>query len=207
MARYTGAVCRICRGLGQKLYLKGEKCYTKCTIDKRPFPPGQRPARRRKISDRGMQLREKQKVRAHFGLMERQFLRFYQEAVRRPGITGDNLLKLLELRLDSIVYHLGFGDSRAQGRQVVRHGLIAVNGRKASIPSHILKVGDTIGWTDKGKKSTYYKELSEQIGSKNIPDWLSVDAASMTGRILAEPNLEDLHALFNTAMVVEYYSR
>ncbi len=207
MARYTGPVCRICRGLGEKLYLKGEKCYTKCTIEKRPFPPGQRSTRRRKVSDRGLQLREKQKVRTHYGLMERQFLRFYNEAVRRPGITGDNLLRMLEMRMDSLVFHLGFADSRRQARQLVSHGNIAVNGRKSSIPSRILKVGDIIGWSEGGQKTGYFAARKEQMGGKKAPDWLVLDLAGMTGRILADADVTEANERFNTATIVEYYSR
>ncbi len=139
MARYTGPVCRLCRRLGDKLYLKGEKCYSpKCPFERRPFAPGQRSARRRKVSDRGLQLREKQRARAIYGVLERQFRRYDAEAVRRPGVSGDTLLRLLELRLDNLLFRLGFADSRAQGRQVVLHEHITVNGRKAHTPSHVL---------------------------------------------------------------------
>ncbi|HZP26416.1 MAG TPA: 30S ribosomal protein S4 [Dehalococcoidia bacterium] len=207
MARYTGPVCRICRGLGEKLYLKGEKCFSKCTIDKRPTPPGQRSTRRRKVSDRGIQLREKQKVRFHFGMMERQFVRFYEEAVRRPGISGDNLLKMLEMRMDSAVYHMGFADSRAQARQLVKHGLLAVNGRKSTIPSRILRVGDIVSLTERGQKSEYFKAVKENIGSKQVPEWLSVDGTALTARVLAEADITEANERFNTAMIVEYYSR
>ena len=138
MARYTGPVCRLCRRHGEKLYLKGERCYTpKCSFDRRPNPPGPRPARRRKISDRGLQLREKQRARVTYGVLEKQFVRYYKEAIRRPGVSGENLVRMLELRLDNIVYRLGFADSRSQARQVVRHGIIAVNGRKLDIPSRL----------------------------------------------------------------------
>ena len=207
MARYTGPVCRICRGLGEKLFLKGEKCFTKCTIEKRPFPPGQRSTRRRKVSDRGMQLREKQKVRYHFGMMERQFVRFYEEAVRRPGITGDNLLRLLEMRMDSVVYHAGFADSRAQARQLVKHGLLAIDGRKAAIPSRIVRVGEVITWTERGQKSEYAGTLKENIGTKKAPEWLSVDGGALAARVLSDPDLTEVNERFNTAMIVEYYSR
>jgi len=145
VARYRGPVCRICRRLGEKLYLKGEKCYTpRCAFERRPFAPGQRSMRRRKVSDRGLQLREKQKARASYGVLERQFHRYYERAVRRTGITGDNLLRILELRLDNVVYRLGFADSRAQARQLVRHGHISINERKADIPSHMVKLNDVI---------------------------------------------------------------
>jgi small subunit ribosomal protein S4 len=207
MARYTAPRCRLCRRLGDKLYLKGEKCFTNCVFDKRPYPPGQRSTRRRKVSDRGLQWREKQKARAVYGILERQFSNYYEEAVRRHGVTGENLLRLLELRLDNVVYRLGFADSRQQARQVVSHNHFTVNGRKSGIPSHVLKVGDVVGWTSRGQKSEYYKVVSENVASKNIPSWLSLDAAAMTGRILQQPEMEEIGAKFNPATIVEYYSR
>jgi small subunit ribosomal protein S4 len=208
LARYTGPVCRLCRRLGDKLYLKGEKCYTpKCPFEKRPYPPGPRSTRRRKVSDRGLQLREKQRGRAVYGILERQFQRYYEEAVRRHGVTGENLLRTLELRLDNVAYRLGFADSRAQARQVVLHGHLTVNGRKAAIPSHVLKVGDEVGLTERGRKSEYFKIVSENIASKEILAWLSLDAAGMTGRINTLPEVEEIGAKFNPATIVEYYSR
>src|SRR3972149_11955748 len=145
MARNIGPVCRICRRLGDKMYLKGEKCFTpKCAFERRPYAPGQRSARRRKVSDRGLQMREKQKARAVYAVLERQFRRYYEEAVRRHGVTGENLLRTLELRLDNVAYRLGFADSRAQARQLVRHGHFTVNGRKTDIPSASVKVGQVV---------------------------------------------------------------
>jgi len=208
MARYTGPVCRLCRRLGDKLYLKGEKCFTpKCPFEKRPFAPGQRSTRRRKVSDRGLQLREKQRGRAVYGILERQFQRYYQEAAKRHGVTGENLLRTLELRLDNLVYRLGFADSRAQARQIVLHGHIAVNGRKSAIPSHVLKPNDVVSLTSRGSKSEYFKIVSEQIASKSIPSWLSLETANMTGRILNLPEADEIGAKFNVATIVEYYSR
>ncbi|MBI1886141.1 MAG: 30S ribosomal protein S4 [Chloroflexi bacterium] len=208
MARNTGPVCRICRRLGDKLYLKGEKCFTpKCPFERRPYPPGQRSLRRRKVSDRGLQLREKQKGRAVYGVLERQFQRYYAEAARRHGITGDNLLKVLELRLDNVVYRLGFGQSRAQARQLVRDGHITVNGRKASTPSHVLKVNDGVGLTEKGQKTRFFESVREEIGGKEVPSWLKLDPANMTGQVVAEPVPEEVGAKFSTATIVEYYSR
>jgi len=208
MARYNGPVCRLCRRLGDKLYLKGEKCFSpKCAFERRPFAPGQRSMRRRKVSDRGLQLREKQRARAVYGVLERQFRRYYAEAVRRQGVSGDNLLRILEMRLDNLLYRLGFAESRAQGRQVVLHEHITVNGRKAHTPSHVLKVGDVIGWTSRGQSSRYFEIVKEQMASKNIPSWLSVEADAMTGRVLAEPEVEEIGAKFSPATVVEYYSR
>ncbi len=208
MARYTGPVCRLCRRLGDKLYLKGERCFTpKCAFERRPYAPGQRSHRRRKISDRGLQLREKQKGRAVYGLLERQFHNYYKEAVKRHGVSGENLLRTLELRLDSTIFRLGFADSRAQARQIVLHGHIAVNGRKSGIPSHVLKVGDEVSLTSRGARSEYFKVVKENLGSKEVAPWLSVDAANLTGRVVTVPELEEVGAKFNQATIVEYYSR
>ncbi|PFG75338.1 30S ribosomal protein S4 [Tepidiforma thermophila] len=209
MARYTGPVCRLCRRHGEKLFLKGERCFTpKCAFERRPNPPGPRPARRRKISDRGLQLREKQRARASYGVLEKQFVRYYKEAIRRPGVSGENLVRLLETRLDNIVYRLGFADSRAQARQIVRHGLIAVNGKKLDIPSAHLKEGDTVSFTPRGQRSEFFKILQENIKSKNPPTWLSLDLASMTGKVTAPPAVipGETH-LFNENVIIEYYSR
>ena len=208
MARYSGPVCRICRRLGDKLYLKGEKCFTpKCPFERRPYPPGPRSTRRRKVSDRGLQLREKQRGRAVYGILERQFHRYYEEAVRRHGVTGDNLMRTLELRLDNVTFRLGFADSRAQARQIVLHGHLTVNGRRAAIPSHVLKIGDELGLTSRGQKSEYFKIVSENISSKQIPSWLSLDAGAMVGRVVTLPEVEEIGAKFNPATIVEYYSR
>jgi small subunit ribosomal protein S4 len=207
MARYTDARCRICRRQGEKLYLKGDKCYTNCVFDKRPFPPGQRSTRRRKISDRGLQWREKQKARAIYGVLEAQFREYYEDAVRRPGVTGETLLRTLELRLDNVVYRLGFADSRQQARQIVSHGLLGVNGRKTTIPSRLLKVGDSVGWTQRGSNSEYFKIVSEKIASKGIPSWVSRDDTAMSGKVEELPGMEEIGAKFNAATIVEYYSR
>lgn len=208
MARYSGPVCRLCRRLGDKLYLKGEKCFTpKCAFERRPFPPGPRPQRRRKLSDRSIQLREKQKARAIYGVLERQFRRYYAESVRRQGVSGDHLLKLLELRLDNLVYRLGLAESRAQARQLVLHGHITVNGRKSAVPSHVLKIGDQIGWTQRGKRSAYQEIVKGNIEAKSIPSWLRLDTANITGEVMSPPEPEDIGAKFNASTIVEYYSR
>ncbi len=208
MARYTGAVCRLCRRYGEKLMLKGDRCYTpKCAIERRSQPPGYRLPRRRRISDRAIQLREKQKARFTYGVLERQFRQYYKEAIRLPGITGDNLIRLLEMRLDNVVYRLGFADSRAQGRQLVRHGHILLNGRKTDIPSAQVKVGDVIAWTLSGTKSEYYKTVQEIVKSKEIPSWLSLDLAALTGRVLSAAEPSDAGAKFDPLVIVEYYSR
>ncbi len=208
MARYTGPVCRLCRRYGEKLMLKGDKCVTKCTLDKRPTPPGAATQnRRRKLSDRALQLREKQKARYSYGVLEKQFRHYYEEAVRQPGVTGENLVRLLEMRLDNIVLKMGFGDSLAQARQVVRHGHIMLNGRKTDIPSAATKAGDVIGWTASSKKSEYYKTAQLAMQSKRSPGWLNVDPTQMTGRIVAPPAAGEVVSKFDPAIIVEYYSR
>jgi small subunit ribosomal protein S4 len=210
MARYTGPVCRLCRRFEDKLMLKGEKCSTpKCPLEKRNAPPGGRPLSRgrSRISDRGLQLREKQKVRFSYGILERQFRRFFAEAKKSPSATGENLLILLERRLDNAVYRLGFADSRAQARQIVRHGHILVNGRKTDVPSFLVKSGDVIKWREASTKTEYYKRIVEEIEEKLTPNWLGLDKESMTGRVLNLPAKDDLEARFNEKVIVEYYSR
>ena len=208
MARYTAAVCRLCRRSGEKLMLKGSKCITKCTLDKRSKPPGQQTTRRRqRLSERGLQLREKQKARYSYGLMERQFKRLFTEAERQSGITGENLVVLLERRLDNVVYRLGFADSRAQARQLVRHGHILLNGRKTDIPSCLVKEGDTIGWRSASTKTEYYEQLLKSIESKFVPIWLSLDKQNMVGQVLSLPTPDEAEAKFDDKAIVEYYSR
>ncbi|MFO7773441.1 MAG: 30S ribosomal protein S4 [Dehalococcoidia bacterium] len=210
MARYTGPTCRLCRRFGDKLMLKGERCPTpKCPLEKRNVHPGGRSRTRRRtvISDRGLQLREKQKVRFSYGVLERQFRKCFAEAKKGPSTTGENLLVLLERRLDNVVYRLGFADSRAQARQIVRHGHITVNGRKTDIPSFLVKSGDAIQWREGSTKTEYYKRVAEQIEEKLIPSWLSLDKESMTGKVLNLPGRDDIEAGFNEKAVVEYYSR
>lgn len=208
MARYKDADCRICRRQGEKLFLKGTKCMgPKCTIEKRPNPPGMTQSRRRKVSDRGLQLREKQKARYAYGVLERQFRRYYEEAAHRPGVTGENLVRILESRLDNVVHRLGWGDSRDQARQVVNHGHITLNGRKTDIPSARVKVGDIIGWSERGRKTEYFKIVQESMRNVNPPQWLSVDPAAMTGRVLSMPARTDGDRTFNESVIVEFYSR
>lgn len=209
MARYTGPVCRLCRRHGDKLYLKGERCLSpKCAFERRPNPPGPRPARRRKISDRGLQLREKQRARAIYGVLEKQFVQYYHDAVRRPGVSGENLVRLLESRLDNIVFRMGLADSRNQARQIVRHGLIAVNGRKLNIPSALLKEGDEVSFTGRGERSEYSDMVKELIRGKTAPAWLSVDTARMSGRVVGPPEVSQGQThQFNESVVIEYYSR
>ena len=207
MARYTGPVCRLCRRYGEKLMLKGDKCVKKCTLDKRPQPPGAPQTRRRKLSDRALQLREKQKARYSSGVLEKQFRHYYEEAVRQPGVTGDNLVRLLELRLDNVVYKLGFGDSLKAARQVVLHGHIMLNGRKTDVASAATKPGDVIGWMAGSKRSEYFKMAKENMSSKQAPAWLNVDMGEMTGRVVTPPAIAETPSKFDPAVIVEYYSR
>jgi small subunit ribosomal protein S4 len=207
MARYTEAVCRLCRRSGEKLMLKGSRCFTpKCAMDKRSRTPGQQFSRRR-TSERGLQLKEKQKARYTYGIMERQFRRFFTRAERQTGITGENLLVLLERRLDNVVYRLGFADSRSQARQLVRHGHILLNGRKTNVPSYLVKEGDTISWKEESTKGEYYKQLVQTIESKSVLGWLSLDKQNLVGRVLSVPTPEEVGAKFEVKSVVEYYSR
>jgi small subunit ribosomal protein S4 len=209
MARYTGPVCRLCRRQGEKLMLKGDRCMTpKCAIERRNVPPGQQQSyRRRKISERGQQLREKQKVRYIYGVLEGQFRRHFEEAERRPGITGENLLRILEMRLDNAVYRLGLADSRSQARQIVRHGHIALNGRRTDIPSARVKIGDEIRVMESSRQATYFKDLAQRLGDKSVPNWLSRNDAQLSGRILAEPMRSDIEGRINEQAIVEFYSR
>lgn len=210
MARYSAASCRLCRRTGTKLMLKGERCFTeKCALERRNVPPGFHSAgkRRSKISDRGAQLMEKQKAKYTYGLLERQFRHLFEEAGRMPGITGENLLVLLERRLDNVVFRLGFADSRSQARQIVRHGHLKLNGRKTDIPSCLVKPGDVIQWRKESTKSEYYKVLVEKIEDSNMPAWLSVDKENMIGRVISLPLPEDIKINFNEKAIVEYYSR
>ena len=208
MARYTGSVCRLCRRYGEKLFLKGDRCFgPKCAFTRRPTPPGMASQRRRKVSDRGLQLREKQRARVHFGLLERQFRGYYDESLRKTGVTGEILIRVLESRLDNVVYRLGFADSRPQARQLVRHGHIALNDKKTDIPSAQVKVGDQVTFTPGGSKTEYAKIVQETIRSKQAPGWLSMDLTAMRGRVISEPTLEQAQALFDPNVIVEYYSR
>jgi len=209
MARYTEAVCRLCRRSGEKLMLKGTRCLTpKCAVEKRPKPPGQRPKQRRpRISDRGLQLREKQKGRYTYGMLERQFRKFFTQAEMQPGITGENLLVLLERRLDNVVYRLGFADSRSQARQLVQHGHFVLNGRKTDIPSCLVKEGDTISWREGSTKTEYYKQVAASIEAKAVLSWLSLDTQNLVGQVVSLPTPDDIDRRFDGKAIVEYYSR
>lgn len=209
MARYTGAVCRLCRRSGEKLMLKGNRCVTKCILEKKPKPPGSQPGRGRprRLSDRGQQLREKQKVRYSYGLLEKQFRRTFAQAERQEGITGDNLLVLLERRLDNVVYRLSFAESRSQARQLVRHGHIMVNGRRTDIPSYQVKEGDIVSWRPESTKLEYYKQLKKEIEGRLVAGWMNLDRQKMEGKVLSLPVPDNLEAKYDAALVVGYYSR
>jgi small subunit ribosomal protein S4 len=208
LARYTGPVCRLCRREGDKLFLKGEKCFSsKCAIETRPTPPGQHGAKRGRLSDYAVQLREKQKLRRIYGVLEKQFRSYYQDADRRRGSTGENLLQLLESRLDTVVYRMGFGTSRTEARQLVRHNAITLNGKKVNIPSMQLKPGDVIAASEKGKKQLRLKSSLEMAEQRGIAEWLEVDAKKMEGVFKAVPERSDLPSDINEHLVVELYSK
>ena len=207
MARYTGSVCHLCRRCGEKLMLKGSRCYTqKCAMERRRRPMRTR-FRRRRVSDRGLQLAEKQKARYTYGMLEKQFRRAFTQAERQPGVTGDNLIALLERRLDNVVYRLGFADSRNQARQIVLHGHIVLSGRRTNIPSCLVKEGDTISWREGSTKTEYYKQIIEEIKSKAVPNWLDLDREHLVGQVISTPTPEDAGVKFEGQSIVEYYSR
>jgi len=214
MARYTGPVCRLCRREGMKLYLKGARCDSpKCPIVQRAparnFPPGQHGQRRtRRPSEYGMQLREKQKVRRYYGILEAQFRQHFQEAQRRGGVTGDNLLQILEARLDNVVYRMGFATSRAQARQLVRHGHFTVNGRKTNIPSYQVRAADVIAVRPESRKREYFANIQDDMASRVAPDWILMDLNDLSGRILQLPVREQISTPpFNESLIVEFYNR
>ncbi len=208
MARYTDSVCRLCRREGAKLFLKGTRCYTKkCAFERRPSPPGQHGVRRRKVGDFGVQLREKQKVRRVYAVMERQFKNYFDSAEARPGVTGENLLRMLELRLDNVVYRLGLASSRAQARQLVGHGHFTVNGRAANVPSFQLKPGDRIEVRESRASREPFKMAQETLRSHQAPDWLSVEPARLAGTVIDVPRRDQMPLDLNEQLVVEFYSR
>ena len=208
MARYTGPVCRLCRREGAKLYLKGDRCYTgKCAIDRRAYAPGQHGQGRKKVSEYGLQLREKQKAKRIYGILETQFRNYFEKADRQKGITGENLLRLLERRLDNVVFRLGYGSSRTEARQLVRHGHFIVNGSRVNIPSFLVKVGDVVAVTEKSKESPKLKELAESAQSKAAPAWLEKDSAALGGKIVSIPSREDIDVPIQEHLIVELYSR
>lgn len=212
MARYTGPVCRLCRREGEKLFLKGSRCMSpKCSYDRRAYPPGQhgreKQFRRGRASDYLLQLREKQKARRIYGVFERQFSRYFKRAAGRPGLTGSNLLILLESRLDNVVYRLGMADSRAQARQLVNHGHITLNGRKTDVPSALVSAGDIISVRTQSSQKPYFKTLRQEIDDRRVPSWLTIDVNSLTGTVVTMATREDIDVSLNEQLIVEYYSR
>jgi small subunit ribosomal protein S4 len=208
VARYTGAVCRLCRREGLKLFLKGERCYTdKCAIERRNYPPGEHGQARPKFSEYSVQLREKQKLRRMYGVLEGQFRRYFEMADRAKGVTGEILLQLLERRLDNVVYRIGFATSRSEARQLVRHGHFRVNGRKVNVPSYLIRAGDSVGVRERSQKVTRIQEALELAQRRGIPDWLEVTPESFAGRVKALPVRSDLTMPINEKLVVELYSK
>ncbi len=208
MARYTGPVCRLCRREGAKLYLKGDRCYTdKCAIQRRAYAPGQHGMSKKKLSGYGQQLREKQKVRRIYGVLEGQFRRYFEVAEKQRGITGANLLRLLEQRLDNVVYRMGLGESRKQARQLVMHGHFTVNGQKVDIPSYQISLNDLIAVKATDKDVDAFKVFAESAAAKNPPQWLTVNTEMMEARVIALPTREDIDIPIEEHLIVELYSR
>ena len=208
MARYTDSVCRLCRREGLKLFLKGERCYTdKCAIERRNYPPGEHGQARPKFSEYSVQLREKQKLRRMYGVLEGQFRRYFEMADRARGVTGETLLQLLERRLDNIVYRIGFATSRAEARQLVRHGHFRVNGRKVNVPSYLVRAGDAVAVRERSHKVARIQESLELAQRRGVPDWLEVSPEAFAGRVKALPVRSDLTMPINEKLVVELYSK
>jgi len=212
MAKYRGPVCKLCRREGEKLFLKGQRCFTpKCAFERRSYPPGEHGKdsqfRRRRVSDYSRQLREKQKTRRVYGITERQFRRYYRTALQERGMTGENLLRLLERRLDNVVFRLGYAESRAQARTLVTHGHFNVNGRRTDIPSMLVTEGDEIEVREGSRKRTYFKQLPEIAESKTVPDWLERDISILFGKIVKMPERMDVDANLNEQLIIEFYSR
>ncbi|MBI2782028.1 MAG: 30S ribosomal protein S4 [Chloroflexi bacterium] len=208
MARYTESVCRLCRREGGKLFLKGTRCYSKkCSFERRPTPPGQHGVRRRKMGEYGIQLREKQKVRRVYGVLERQFRNYFREAETHVGVTGEALLQSLETRLDNVVYRLGFASSRAQARQLVTHGHFAVNGVPTDVASYKMRAGDRVEVRESSRGREAFKVIRETLRSHTAPDWLSLDAAKLSGSVASLPRRDQMPLDLSEQLVVEYYSR
>ncbi|ADL53375.1 30S ribosomal protein S4 [Clostridium cellulovorans] len=206
MARYTGPVCRLCRREGEKLNLKGDRCFTdKCAFDRRGYAPGQHGQSKKKLSNYGVQLREKQKAKRIYGVLENQFRRTYDKADKMRGITGENLVKLLEMRLDNVIYRLGYGNSRNEARQLVTHGHFLVNGKKVDIPSYVVKAGDVITVREKSRATETFKTFAEN--PRVLPAWLSGDIATFEGKVVTAPSREDIDVPLNETLIVELYSK
>jgi small subunit ribosomal protein S4 len=208
MARYKEASCRLCRREGAKLYLKGDRCYSeKCAYTRKAYPPGDHGQGRQKITEYGMQLREKQKARRIYGVLERQFKRYFKEADRRKGVTGEILLQILESRLDNMLYRMGFARSRTDARQLLRHGHYMINGRKVDIPSYLVRPGDLIAVREKSKNSSFFKELAEWGAAQGTVSWLEVDRDNMSGKVIRLPSRDELDIPITEHLIVELYSR
>lgn len=212
MARYTESVCKLCRREGEKLFLKGERCFTsKCAFERRPYPPGEHgrmnAGRRRRESDYSQQLRMKQKARRIYGILERQFKRYFEKAVQTRGLTGENLLKILESRVDNIVFRLGFAANRSQARQMVFHGHFMVNGRRTNIPSMTLNPGDVLSVREESRDNGLFTDLAERAEKTNVPLWLERDLQNLGGRVLRLPERGEIDGNLNEQLIVEYYSR
>jgi len=212
MARYIGPVCKLCRREGEKLFLKGQRCFTpKCAFERRGYPPGDHGKdaqwRRRRVSDYSRQLREKQKTRRIYGVTERQFRRYYRIAAQQRGLTGENLLKMLECRLDNVVYRLGYSESRAHARLLVTHGHFNVNGRRTDVPSMLVQPGDAIEVREGSRKRTFFQGLADIAEPKTVPAWLERDLSDLSGKMLVAPERTDIDASLNDQLIVEYYSR
>ncbi|MCX5717088.1 MAG: 30S ribosomal protein S4 [Nitrospirae bacterium] len=208
MARYTGPLCRVCRREGDKLFLKGDRCFTeKCSVERRKYPPGQHGQRRTKISDYGIQLREKQKTRKSYGLFEKQFRIYFHEAERRKGTTGELLLQLLERRLDNAAFRMGFAINRREARQFITHGHFTVNGRAVSIPSYLIKAGDVIEVREKSRKIPSLADNMSRLENRGIPAWVEVDSASFKGKVLHIPSREEMQLPIQEQLIVELYSK
>ncbi len=208
MARYTDSVCKLCRREGQKLFLKGERCYTdKCAVTRRAYAPGQHGQGRRKTSEYGLQLRAKQMARRYYGVLEGQFRSYYELATKRPGKPGDELLIILESRLDNIVYRLGWASSRAEARQLVVHGHFTVNGKKVDIPSYLTKAGDVVAIKDKSRQSDKFKAVLEANASRPVPKWLDLNRETCEGKVVAMPTREEIDLSVDETLIVELYSK
>ena len=208
MARYTGAVCRLCRREGQKLFLKGERCYSeKCPVGLRGYAPGQHGQGRKKSSEYGMQLRAKQTARRFYGVQENQFHHYFEIAERKQGITGDNLLRILESRLDNVVYRVGFASSRAEARQLVGHGHYEVNGKRVDIASYLLKAGDVVSICEKSRASEKIKAVVEANSARPVPEWIDVDRNNLSAKVIALPTREQIEAPVDEQLIVEFYSK
>lgn len=208
MARYIGPVCKLCRRENMKLYLKGDRCFSdKCSYDRRPYPPGQHGQGRIKFSEYGIRLREKQKVRRMYGVLEKQYRRYFEMADRQKGVTGENLLRLLERRLDNTVFRLGFGVTRAEARQLVRHNHFMVNGRRVNVPSFLVKTGDVVSVRERSRKIARIQEAMETVERRGTPPWVEVEPKEFRGVIKAMPSREDVTAQIQEQLIVEFYSR